>query len=101
MDRLVRVSLVFLCALAPSRAALAQVPADAPLAAAAPAPTPPELSAGVTLAASERPSLLLHLGAGIGAGMLSVPVGLGVASWVGQLSNSLVWAALPWLLSVG
>ncbi len=95
-----------LLALALGAPALAQAtppPADAPLAATAPSPSVTSApAADVHLSGTERRADLgLHLGFAAGAGVLSVPLGLGLASWVGSLSNSLIWSALPTLLCMG
>ena len=73
--------------------ARAEGPADAPLAAPA--------STGVSLATSERTGFGLHLGVAVVAGVVTVPAGLYLAAGLGSLSNSLVWAAIPAVLSFG
>lgn len=55
----------------------------------------------VALASKSSANLGLHLGIALGAGMLSAPLGLGFSAWLGTLSNSLVFSALPVLLSMG
>lgn len=54
-----------------------------------------------TLLADSPPALLLHLGLGALTGVLAVPTGLYLASWVGHLSNNLFAATLPSLLVMG
>ncbi len=58
-------------------------------------------SAGVTLSSSPRTGFGLQLGVAVAAGVVSVPVGLALGSWVGSLSNSLLASALPTLLCMG
>ncbi|MGQ0508710.1 MAG: hypothetical protein ACT4TC_25700 [Myxococcaceae bacterium] len=54
----------------------------------------------VQLRPSEKVSFGLQLGVTLGAGVVSVPLALGLATWLGSLSNSLIWSALPSLLSM-
>jgi hypothetical protein len=77
-----------------------------PLSTASPITPSPEAAvtpepAGVWVTSAPRTTLTLQLGAAMGAGALSVPMGLALASWTGTLSNSLIWSALPALLSMG
>ncbi len=61
-------------------------PADAPKAE-APVAHAPQAS-GVSLADRPAPEWWLQAGAGLGAGLVAVPVTLYLASWVGTLSNN-------------
>lgn len=43
----------------------------------------------------------LHFAAGAAAAIVAVPASLYLGEWLGSLSNSLIWSALPVLLCIG
>jgi hypothetical protein len=69
--------------------------------AAADAPLAPAAAPGVSLPRTERTGFGLHLGVAAVAGVVTVPAGLFLAAGLGSLSNSLIWAAIPAVLSFG
>ncbi len=76
----------------------------APASPAAPlAPTPAPAAEGrISLADRPAPQWWLQAGAGLGAGLISVPVTLYLAGWIGNLTNNAYVALVPWmLLTVG
>lgn len=108
---MVTLRLVLMAALFAASSAWAQepasaaLPADAPRAEAAPVSLTNTTPSASLLAPTreKRPAWTYgaHLGLGIATGIVAAPVGLYLATWLGHLSNTLLGAALPWLLVGG
>ena len=83
--------------------AQATLPADAPTATPAPAPAPvtPTATTSSATFSGDRMPYLLHLGIGAATGIVTVPVGLLLASVLGNLSISQLGALIPSFLTMG
>ncbi len=95
-------AVVLLLAAAPALAQASDAPkAEAPASTPAPAPVAPSESK-VSLANRTPPSMWLQAGAGAGAALISVPLSLYLAGWIGTvISNNVYVALIPSLLVMG
>lgn len=84
--------------------AVSAVAEDAPVAepAAVAEPAPAVITPSVEATPAEEPvGWDVQYSAGAVAALVAVPVSLYLGEWLGSLSNSLIWSAIPVLLSIG